>query len=122
MKLLQYALRLDVLVHLIAVVPRLPQIIAVQVVVSVDFNDAIDEIIECSIVEKVQKTEPVKIQINQGIAPVNGQAIDLHRLKDFFSRVARLGAVLEGDGELVAADEFELVLYRATDVIHQPSA
>ena len=111
-ELLANVLLADELIHFVVVKPRLPEVLTVELVVLVNFDDPLHERFEAAVVEVVDEALRVEVEMHQRIAPIDRQAMFHHRLEDFLRRVARERAVLEGDRELVVADEVALVAER----------
>ena len=82
--------------------------------IAVDGHDAVDEIVERPARERPlvvdrEKAAGVEVAAHAGIAPVDRDRIDEHRLDDLFRRIARMGFVFEGDREFIVGQKCPLV-------------
>src|SRR5439155_14037312 len=58
----------------------------------------------------IYKTPSIEMSVDVRIAPVDRQAVDLHRIENFFSVITGVRRVLKGNRELVMTEEGPLPL------------
>ncbi len=103
-------------------VERLPKIVEPYLVVIINLHYPFDECIGVFIIIVIDETLWIKVAVYKSVSPIDGDAINQHRLHYLLSGISRMGDILIGNVEFVPLDELTLVFDGAAHIVEQPSA
>ena len=70
----------------------------------------------------IHEARRVKVVAHTRTSPIDGDRVGYHRLDKFLTDVARIRRILEGNGELVRFQEFELIGNSVAQVVANAAA